>query len=224
MSSLLKGPFTCYLAGPTSCGKTRLIMRIIDNVDNMIDPKPKSIIWCYGEYQKEFDSYKDRVQFHKGLQKLEEILEGSTNDYHTLLIIDDLMAETNSDVMNVFTKGSHHRNISCCYLTQNLYYGGKSNRTMSLNSHYIFMFKNPRDGVQIQCLSRQMFPHNPKYLEEAFRDATGEGPYTYLFIDLKPDTDDCLRLRSRIFPDDYPLNYVYLPKDMDITFRQSVYI
>ena len=44
---------------------------------------------------------------------------------------------------------------------------------------------------------------------EAYEDATSI-PYTYLVIDLKPATDDKMRLRSGVFPDD--THYVYTPK------------
>jgi len=37
------------------------------------------------------------------------------------VIIDDLMQETNETVANMFTKGSHHRNISVVFLAQNLF-------------------------------------------------------------------------------------------------------
>jgi len=36
-----------------------------------------------------------------------------------LLIIDDLVHETDERVANIFTKGSHHRNISVVYIVQN---------------------------------------------------------------------------------------------------------
>jgi len=39
----------------------------------------------------------------------------------TLLIIDDLMSETNQLVEDIFTKISHHRNISVIYMTQNVF-------------------------------------------------------------------------------------------------------
>jgi len=38
-----------------------------------------------------------------------------------LVIIDDLMQETNETVANMFTKGSHHRNVSVVFLAQNLF-------------------------------------------------------------------------------------------------------
>jgi hypothetical protein len=81
---------------------------------------------------------------------------------------------------------------------------------MSLNSHYIVMFKNPRDAHQISILGRQMHPGKSRFLVEAFKDATAK-PYGYLLIDLKPDTDEKYRIRTNIFPDD-ARHYVYVAK------------
>lgn len=80
---------------------------------------------------------------------------------------------------------------------------------MSLNAHYIVLFKNPRDAVQVATLARQMYPGQSKFLVEAFKNAT-EKPFGYLLLDLKPDTDEKYRVRTGIFPGD--THYVYLPK------------
>ena len=109
-------------------------------------------------------------------------------------------------VTDIFTKYSHHLNISVIFVTQNFFY--KNNRTMSLNAHYLFLFRNPRDASQIAFLARQMYPGNSKYMLKAYQDATSS-PYSYLVVDLKADTDDRHRLRSGIFSDEP--NYVYLP-------------
>lgn len=206
MSTVLLAPFTCFIAGPSGCGKTQLVLRLIKHADEMISPRPTKIIWCYGIYQREFDKWPN-VEFREGLPSSAADIESGS-----LLIIDDLMAETDSRITEIFTKASHHRSISCCYLTQNIYYAGKHNRTMNLNTHYLFLFKNPRDATQIQCLSRQMYPYTPRLLEEAFRDATSNKSFEYLFVDLKSDTDDKMRIRSRIFPDDEE-HYAYVPKN-----------
>ena len=105
-----------------------------------------------------------------------------------LLVIDHPMHEANDKVAQIFTKGSHHKKISVLFLTQNIFHSSKHNRTMNLNSHYIVIYKNPRDVGQVSILGRQMFPKG-KFLEEAFRDATARS-YSYLFIDLKPNTDE----------------------------------
>ena len=147
------------------------------------------------------------IEFHEGLPNLNEFLG---NNESILLVLDDMMSETNVEISNLFTKYGHHRNLSLVFLTQNLFYKDKHTRTMSLNTHYIVMLKNPRDATQIMTLSRQMFPHNSKYMIEAFNDAVKRN-YGYLLIDLKPTTDDRIRLRTNIFPDEAPVT-VYAPK------------
>jgi len=83
----------------------------------------------------------------------------------TFLVLDDLMSETNDDVANLFTKGSHHRNVSVMFLTQNLFYKNRHMLTISLNSHYMVLFKNPRDAGQFSVLVRQMYPSGFKFAE-----------------------------------------------------------
>ena len=63
-------------------------------------------------------------------------------------MIDFLMQETDGTAANLFTKGWHHRNVSMVFLAQNLFPKNKFARTMSLNAHYIVLFKNPRDASQ----------------------------------------------------------------------------
>jgi GTPase SAR1 family protein len=206
MSLIWKAPFTCLVTGPTSCGKTEFTIRLIENSARVIFPNPEKIIWGYGTYQKRFETLKN-IEFIEGMPELSMFDERK----HTLLILDDLMLDASKDqtITKLFTQISHHMNVSILYLTQNLFQEGKQNRTVSLNSHYMVLFKNPRDASQIACLARQMFPRNSAFMIEAFKNATAK-PYSYLFLDLKPETDDQFRLRANIFPDE--TNYAYIPK------------
>ena len=99
------------------------------------------------------------------------------------------MSEASNDkrICDLFTKGSHHRNLSVICLVQNLYYQGKESRTMSLNSQYLVLFNNPRDQQQITVLARQMYPGQSEKFLSTYRMATSK-PFGYLLIDLKPDT------------------------------------
>ena len=108
----------------------------------------------------------------------------SGNEKRKLLILDDLMYESSSDViLHLFTKGSHHKNISVIFVTQNVFHKGKAQRDISLNTKYLVLFKNPPDRAQIQYLARQIFPEDSSFLHEANLDPTRE-PHSYLFIDL----------------------------------------
>ena len=170
----------------------------------MIVPPPSRIMYCYGEYQPLFSQY-PTVEFHEGLPDVGQF----DGKQPILLIVDDLMNETNDDVSSIFTKMSHHRNISIVYVSQNLFQKNKHARTLSLNSHYLVLFKNPRDAGQVYALARQMYPTGSSFVVESFRDATS-APYGYLLIDLKPSTDEKYRLRTAIFPGEY--TYVYVKK------------
>ena len=101
-------------------------------------------------------------------------------------------------ITSLFTENSHHRNLSVIYVVQNLFEKGPESRTVSLNAHYMVIFKNPRDASQISHLARQMYPGRGKYLQEAFAHATSK-PYGYLLVDARQETPEHLRLRMNIF-------------------------
>ena len=78
---------------------------------------------------------------------------------------------------------------------------------MSLNSNYIVLFKNPRDKAQVTFLARQVFPHKPKILQQAYNDATRQ-PHSYLLLDFQQSTPENRRLKSEIFPGENQFIYV----------------
>ena len=62
-----------------------------------------------------------------------------------LLVLDNLMRNCSDDErsLDLFTKVSHHCDVTCIYLTQNLFPPGKFSRSISLNAHYIIAVNNP---------------------------------------------------------------------------------
>ena len=126
-----------------------------------------------------------------------------------LYIFDDMMGERDSVIAKLFTKKSHHGNLSVIYIVQNLFHQSKDHRTISLNASYIVLTKNVRDASQVIHLAKQIYPNNVKYFQQAYQMATAE-PFSYLFIDLTPTCLDETRLRSGIFPNDK--HYVYVPR------------
>jgi adenylate kinase family enzyme len=191
-----KHPFTGVCSGPTGSGKSELMKKIIMHSDQLVHPPPERIVWYYAEYQPKLNSeLGEKVQFREGCPDLSEFKD----DSRTLVVIDDLMSECGSEITKLFTKGSHHRNLSVWFLMQNFFHQAKEIRTITLNAHYIILFKNPRDKQQVKVLARQMYDTDSAVMERAFSEAT-ERPHGYLLIDLKQDTPDHLRLRSNIIP------------------------
>ena len=90
-------PFTCIVAGPTGCGKTTFVARLLRNASAMIDPPPERVTWYYSEWQKAYENLADIPNM-----RLEEGLPTSfDNGKRGLVVLDDLMAETDSRVTNL---------------------------------------------------------------------------------------------------------------------------
>lgn len=176
----------------------------------MVDVRITEIIYCAPE-----TSYPDLCECKVPIRFL-DCLPNKTlieDKQPRLIVIDDLMRESSDEsVIDLFTKNSHHLSASVVFICQNIFYKGKAQRDISLNSHYMCIFKNPRDRRQFTTLSGQVCPQNAAYMKEIFEDATSV-PYGYLILDLTQTTPDHLRYRTNIFPDDKPSNIVYVPKN-----------
>ena len=205
MTLPLKHPFSAIVAGPSMAGKSQWIGRLIANAESMVSPPPEKIYICYKEWQPLYDTFKN-VEFVQGMVDIDSL----DKKVSKLIVFDDMMEKVNEEIAEVFTKFVHHRNLSAIFITQNIFHKSSHLRTMNLNSSYLVLFKNPRDANQIGCLARQMYSSgHAKFMLDAFKDATSV-PYGYLFIDLKQDTYDLVRLRTGIFPDEN--TYIYMPK------------
>lgn len=189
-------PFTMLVAGPTMCGKSAWVTKLIQQRERMIEPTPEKIIWSYKSWQGIYDS----LMTEHGVQFVNGTDFDLDSQYRTLVIIDDQMADINEKMVDLFVRGCHHDNMSLIFITQNLFFPDKKFRTASLNSHYLVLFRNPRDSSQIQCLARQMYPGKSHGMIQAFEDATSSA-YGTLLVDLKSATPNKLRLRSNIFHD-----------------------
>jgi len=113
-----------------------------------------NIVWCHSENNAPHRL--KNVTFVKGVPDCE-----TPENIPTPIVLDDLMDSAYSTkVSQLFTKGSHHRNISLVLITQNLFHQGPSSRDISLNRKYIVVFKNLRNKTQIVHLARQVYPEN----------------------------------------------------------------
>ena len=179
------------------------IAQLLQLSNTMINPAPTRILYFYKRWQPLYDDimkHVPHIEFTQGIPY--NIKEDSYFDTKspTLLILDDQMRDRakSSDICELFTEGSHHRNLSVICLMQNLFYQGKESSTMSLNTQYLVLFKSPRDKQQISILARQMYPNRSHYFIEQYEKAT-QRPHGYLFVDLKQTTSEEDRLKSDIF-------------------------
>ncbi|KAJ8665681.1 hypothetical protein QAD02_007343 [Eretmocerus hayati] len=176
-------PWTAVLGGATGSGKSCFVQRLIKHIDTISDTQFARIILHYSEWQDGYKELGDRIEFHESLPELSDY---ACDPRPKLLIVDDLMHESSSSdsLASLFTKGSHHRGFSIIYITQNIFHQGKGQREISLNAHYMVVFRNLRDRSQIQHLARQLMPESPKFLQEAYWNATSRPYGVYKDIEL----------------------------------------
>lgn len=199
----IKHPATVLISGGTGSGKTHLTREIIRHYRHTFTnlQAPPTVLWCYGVYQPIFHIPIPGVSVHYKDDLIE--MEDINRVKPAILVVDDLMIEKGNDCLmqNLFTKLSHHKNISVIFITQNIFAKGHCN--LKRNAHYLIMMRNPSDKSQISWLGRQLYPRSKQQLEhfyESYDDATKE-KYGYLFIDVSPDSIEEQKLKTNILPD-----------------------
>ena len=134
MDVRFKTPANFYICGQSQTGKTSLVRSMLKNLEEMFNPIPTQVIYCYGQLQKKFNELIKIVPKIKLVEGFPDDLYDMVNGHTKLLVIlDDLMCQCSNDqgVPDLFTRGSHHRGLTVMYLTQNLFPPGKLSRTIS---------------------------------------------------------------------------------------------
>ena len=77
----------------------------------------------FSEWQPDYDIIRERypgIEFEKGWR--DEIFDSLSQEQRNILVLDDQMgvASSSTSVADLFTKGSHHRNLTVIYLVQNV--------------------------------------------------------------------------------------------------------
>lgn len=209
-------PFSCILAGPSNSGKSFFVKKMLEHAGRVLTVMPNNIVWCYSCWQPLYKEMLNKYPFITFMDTLPDTFNDErmfpTNKVN-LVIVDDLMdsACKSDEIEKAFTKYVHHRNLSIIYIVQNVFCQGKASRTITLNTKYMVLFKNPRDKLQIAILARQMYPGKSKFFLEVFEDATRK-PFGYLVVDLNNTTPEAYRLRTDIFPPDWTTVYCEKPQ------------
>ena len=158
------------ISGPTGVGKTEFILEVIRS--KLVQTFPKRIYYMYNIEQAFMKLWNETetqpITFIKGL----EFGKMDTSE-SSLLVIDDLILSTNTEVAEMFILGSHHRQISLFFITQNLFPNDPVFRIMSANAHYYVIFHSQRNFRQVHTLARQVFVGKDlKRITEAYKRAS----------------------------------------------------
>ena len=195
-------PSSMMIVGPSGCGKTVFTTKLLVDNPELFETPPKKIYYCYGSWQDGFKRMKQHgIKFHEGIPDSELLPVWFPKG--GLLVLDDLMEEGGNDkrVLDLFTKHSHHQNVTVLYLCQDMFPPGKFAKSISRNAHYIVGFKNPRDQLGMRNLLLQAFPARWQEVQDTFRKVT-ERPFGYMLLDLHPKSSDDQRILSHLLKEE----------------------
>ena len=202
-------PANIFISGPSNSGKTHFVNKLLKNSDELMTKKIKFVLIYYQHWQKTYDDIKKmfkNIKFIQGApanleQVTDELKQFAKNDFK-VCVFDDMLSHINNFMDELYTTVSHHENCSMIFLTQSIF--GKNLRTISINSHYMIVFKSPRDSLQFATVARQIEPSNSKALKSIFLDAT-ERPHGYLILNFTQAQHKLCRYLTNLFPDEWPI-------------------
>jgi hypothetical protein len=206
-----KVPSSFILAGATMTGKTMWTMNFLRQLENLVECPgcAANVVYFYKDWQPSFESFSKEGIVREWVNRLptsEDILE-QTEGFHetgSVIVIDDFQQKLNKDTIEIFTSLAHRTNSIVILLVQNIFCGNRVFREMSLNATYIVLFRNPRDGSQINCFAKQIAPGNVKWLVNKFHEVT-KLPHSYMLFDCHQKTPHKLKFRSRVLPHEFPI-------------------
>lgn len=194
---LIRTPARILLAGPAGVGKSSFVGKLLAKQNEVFSSPPVYTFYFYNVYQPLFDSFHNVNEFIEGTPTTDFIKNRC--QWGSLIILDDQQLNISKDLALIFSAVARHYGVSIILLTQTLFDPKNPYfRIVSLNANYLILFKNSRDRTGIRTLSNQIAAAEPKEIVEAYNRATKSNPYSYLLIDLHPESPDHLRLRTNI--------------------------
>lgn len=189
-SILLPNSIRCIIAGPSNCGKTNLLVSLIESENGLSFEN----IYIYAKtLEQEKYRYLDKllgsidgVGFHT-FSSSDQVLHPNETKKNSIIIFDDVICEKNqTNIKNFFCLG-RHRNIDCFYLTQT--YARVSKHMIRDNCNFVILFK--QDDMNLRHVFNDMgvvcdmnFDQFKLFCLQCWKDR-----YGFVVIDLDSDVN-----------------------------------
>ena len=176
----IKIPFSMAVAGPSQCGKSRFICKLIENRESIFAESFGRIIYCqpetlahrpnpiFNQILKTFP----RAELLSGLPVLSKLHLDLGSLQPSLIVIDDQMNAflSSEEMVHLLTVDCHHKSISVIYSLQNYFSQSRHHgKTLMRNTNYKVLFFNRTDLTELRSISMQIVPKNANFLESCFQ-------------------------------------------------------
>lgn len=154
-SALLPNSIRCIIAGPSNCGKTNLLISLIESEHGLkfenIYIYSKSLEQEKYTYLKNVFSDMNEIGFHT-FSSSDKVIAPSQAKKNSIMIFDDVICDKNQEnIKNYYCLG-RHRNIDCFYLTQT--YTRISKHLIRDNCNLVILFR--QDDMNLKHVYNDM--------------------------------------------------------------------
>ena len=184
-------PSNFFIVGPSGSGKTTFVLDMIRK--KMLKPFPDKIYYLFN-IEQDFMKDLPEIQFVKGLDL--KVIDKDSDKLNKLLIIDDLMLETNKELAEQFLYRTRHKNCTTMFLAHTIFMNKDIHRLISNNSHYFVIFGGRRQLGNVKTLGNQLGIRDR--VLEAYKYASGK-LFGFIVISCHPLIPDFLSVTSDNF-------------------------
>jgi len=215
-------PRIVAVVGPTGCGKSQLVARILRDRKQTIRPTPDVIVYVYSIWQEElFQQIRDwcepetPVTFVHGIEELQSKIEFSPG-LCTALILDDqqqALLESKQFGVKLMTVDVHHKNIILFFICQSLFMHSKHNALVNRQASYVIMFRNKRSMYEAEMVGRQIMQLKSDEVHALYKEASKYRDRSYLVYDTNAETKEYRQLATSILADDQPQIFFHVSEE-----------
>lgn len=187
--SLLPNSIRCIIAGPSSCGKTAVLLSLITDINGVHFEN----IYIYSKslYQPKYQFLEKILKQVKGVgyykfSENENVITPSEAKKNSIFIFDDIICDKQNNVSAFFSMG-RHRDVDCFYLCQS--YSRIPKQLIRDNANLIIIFK--QDMANIKHVYNNHVNTDMSFLEfENMCQLCWKTPYGFLVIDKESDINN----------------------------------
>lgn len=152
---LLPNTIRCIICGPSNCGKTNVVISLLENPDALHFEN----VYIYSK-SLEQEKYKYLGKILKSIKGLgyytftsnEDVIDPTEAKPNSIFIFDDVICGEQSNIRNFFSMG-RHRGVDCFYLTQT--YTRIPKHLIRDNANLIVLFK--QDELNLRHIYNDCF-------------------------------------------------------------------
>lgn len=194
-SALLPNSIRCIIAGPSNCGKTNLLVNLINSEGLKFENVyvySKTLWQSKYKYLRELLGAIPEIGYYE-FSSSDDVIEPKDAKPNSIIIFDDVICEKNQDIIRNYYSLGRHRNVDSFYLTTTYTRVGK--HLIRDNCNFLIVFR--QDELNLKHIFNDMgvgchmkFDQFQKFCFECWGEQ-----YGFVVIDLDSEVD-CGRYRK----------------------------